>query len=456
MQFQSVNPYDGQLLNTYEGLDQHQIGEKINCTHQAFHTWKNVSYEERASLMHAAAAELSKNKKYYAESITLEMGKVIVESLAEVEKCAKVCTYYANHTRDFLKDEPLQTPQGEAYVHYNPLGTILAVMPWNFPFWQVFRFAAPALMAGNTCLLKHASNVPKCALDIQQVFINAGFPEDVFNTLLISSDQVKEVIGHPQVAAVTLTGSESAGKNVAGTAGSNIKKSVLELGGSDPFIVLKDADIPHAAGFAVNARMLNAGQSCIAAKRFIVEKEIAGEFTRLFIEGLEKLQSGDPLNERTTLAPLARKDLTKEIFEQVKKSIELGADVIYGRLPDKINNAFFPPMILGNLNPGMPAYDEEIFGPVASLFVVENETEALNIANDSAFGLGASLWTKDIKKARELASKIESGAVYINQMMFSDPSVPFGGIKNSGYGRELSHLGIREFTNQKTVWIGGE
>ena len=456
MQFQSVNPYDGQLLNTYEGLDQHQIGEKINCTHQAFHTWKNVSYEERASLMHAAAAELSKNKKYYAESITLEMGKVIVESLAEVEKCAKVCTYYANHTRDFLKDEPLQTPQGEAYVHYNPLGTILAVMPWNFPFWQVFRFAAPALMAGNTCLLKHASNVPKCALDIQQVFINAGFPEDVFNTLLISSDQVKEVIGHPQVAAVTLTGSESAGKNVAGTAGSNIKKSVLELGGSDPFIVLKDADIPHAAGFAVNARMLNAGQSCIAAKRFIVEKEIAGEFTRLFIEGLEKLQSGDPLNERTTLAPLARKDLTKEIFEQVKKSIELGAEVIYGRLPDKINNAFFPPMILGNLNPGMPAYDEEIFGPVASLFVVENETEALNIANDSAFGLGASLWTKDIKKARELASKIESGAVYINQMMFSDPSVPFGGIKNSGYGRELSHLGIREFTNQKTVWIGGE
>jgi succinate-semialdehyde dehydrogenase / glutarate-semialdehyde dehydrogenase len=343
MQFQSINPYDGQLLNTYEGLDQHQIGEKIKCTHQAFHTWKNVSYEERASLMHAAAAELSKNKKYYAESITLEMGKVIVESLAEVEKCAKVCTYYANHARDFLKDEPLHTPHGEAYVHYNPLGTILAVMPWNFPFWQVFRFAAPALMAGNTCLLKHASNVPKCALDIQQVFINAGFPEDVFSTILISSGQVKEVIEHPKVAAVTLTGSESAGKNVAGTAGNNIKKSVLELGGSDPFIVLKDADFPHAAGFAVKARMLNAGQSCIAAKRFIVEKEIAGEFTRLFIEGLEKLQSGDPLNERTTLAPLARKDLAEEIFEQVKKSIELGAEVIYGRLPDKIDGAFFPP-----------------------------------------------------------------------------------------------------------------
>lgn len=456
MQFQSVNPYDGRLLNTYEGLNQQQVKDKIILTHQAFRLWKTTSFDKRATLMHAAAAELLKNKNRYAESITLEMGKLIAESLAEVEKCAKVCTYYANHAPEFLRDEPLLTPHGNAYVHYNPLGPILAVMPWNFPFWQVFRFAAPALMAGNTCLLKHASNVPKCALDIQQVFINAGFPEDVFNTLLIGSGQVKEVIEHPLVAAVTLTGSEGAGKKVAGIAGNQIKKSVLELGGSDPFIVLKDADVPNAAGIAVKARMLNAGQSCIAAKRFIVEKDISEDFTRLFIEGLEELQTGDPMNEHTSLAPLARKDLVEEILEQVKKSIELGAEVIYGKLPEKIDNAFFPPMILGNLKPGMPAYDEEIFGPVASLFVVENAEEALKIANDSAFGLGGSLWSKDIKKARELAGKIESGAVYINQMMFSDPSVPFGGIKNSGYGRELSYLGIREFTNQKTVWIAGE
>ena len=455
MQFQSVNPYDGRLLNTFEGLNQHQLAEKISRTHLAFQRWKKIPFDERAALMHGAAEELLKNKKNYAQSITLEMGKVIAESLAEVEKCAKVCTYYADHAENFLKDEPLNTPHGEAYVHYNPLGVVLAVMPWNFPFWQVFRFAAPALMAGNTCLLKHASNVPKCALDIQQVFVNAGFPEDVFNTLLIGSGLVKEVIEHPLVAAVTLTGSEGAGKNVAGVAGSQIKKSVLELGGSDPFIVLKDADVATAAGTAVKARMLNAGQSCIAAKRFIVENEIAGEFTRLFIAGLEMLLTGDPLDERTTLASLARKDLAEEIHEQVKKSIALGAEVIYGKLPEKIDSAFFPSMILGNLKPGMPAYDEEIFGPVASIFVVENEEEALKIANDSAFGLGGSLWTKDIKKARELASKLESGAVYINQMMFSDPSVPFGGIKNSGYGRELSYLGIREFTNQKTVWIGG-
>lgn len=455
MQFQSVNPYDGRLLNTYEGLNQKQVADKVEDTHQAFQRWKTTHLEDRATLMRAAAAELLKNKKSYARSITMEMGKLITESLGEVEKCAKVCTYYANHAQEFLKDEPLPTPHGDAYVHYNPLGVVLAVMPWNFPFWQVFRFAAPAMMAGNTCLLKHASNVPKCALDIQQVFKNAGFPEDLFNTLLIGSGQVKEVIEHPLVAAVTLTGSEGAGKNVAGTAGSQIKKSVLELGGSDPFIVLKDADIATAAGTAVKARMLNAGQSCIAAKRFIIEKEIAGEFTRLFITGLEKLRTGDPLDEHTTFAPMARIDLAEEIFEQVKKSIELGAEVIYGKLPEKIDSAFFPPIILGNLKPGMPAYDDEIFGPVASLFVVENEEEALKVANDSAFGLGGSLWTKDIKKARELASKIESGAVYINQMMFSDPSVPFGGIKNSGYGRELAHLGIREFTNQKTVWIGG-
>jgi succinate-semialdehyde dehydrogenase/glutarate-semialdehyde dehydrogenase len=404
--------------------------------------------------MHAAAGELLKNKNAYAESITLEMGKTITESVAEVEKCAKVCSYYADHAREFLSDEPLDTPHGEAYIHYNPIGIVLAVMPWNFPFWQVFRFAAPALMAGNTGLLKHASNVPKCALDIQQVFANAGFPKDVFNTLLIGSKEVKNVIEHPQVAAVTLTGSELAGKSVASTAGNQIKKSVLELGGSDPFIVLQDADVQKAAEIAVKARMLNAGQSCIAAKRFVLEKEIADQFTSLFIDGLDKLKTGDPMDSSTNFATLARQDLGEELQEQVRKSVDMGAEVIYGKLPDKIDSAFFPAMILGNLKPGMPAYDEELFGPVASFFTVGNEDEAVEIANDSIFGLGGSLWSKDVERAKKLASKIESGAVYINQMMFSDPSVPFGGIKTSGYGRELSHLGIREFTNQKTVWVG--
>jgi succinate-semialdehyde dehydrogenase/glutarate-semialdehyde dehydrogenase len=454
MQFKSVNPYDGRLLNTYEGHSAAQVSDKIKKTHEAFLAWRKTSYDERARLMQAAAGELKKNKSAYAESITLEMGKAITESMAEVEKCARVCDYYANRAADFLKDEPLDTPHGQAYIHYNPIGIVLAVMPWNFPFWQVFRFAAPALMAGNTCLLKHASNVPKCALDIQQVFEHAGFPDDIFNTLLIGSKDVKAVIEHPLVTAVTLTGSEPAGKSVAGTAGNQIKKSVLELGGSDPFIVLKDADIQKAAEIAVKARMLNAGQSCIAAKRFILEKEIADQFTSLFIDGLDKLKTGDPMDSSTNFATLARQDLGEELFDQVQKSIELGAKVIYGELPDKVDSAFFPAMILGNLKPGMPAYDEELFGPVASFFVVENEDEAVQIANDSIFGLGGSLWSKNVERAKKLASKIESGAVYINQMMFSDPTVPFGGIKTSGYGRELSHLGIREFTNQKTVWVG--
>jgi len=453
MQFRSINPYDGTLLNTYEGHSKDQIEQKIQATYQAYLNWRDTSFGERKKCMHRAAEELLSNKKLYSETITLEMGKTIKESTSEVEKCAKVCKYYAEKAEKFLKDESLDTPNGNAYIHYNPIGTVLAVMPWNFPFWQVFRFAAPALMAGNTGLLKHASNVPKCGLSIQQVFENAGFPKDVFNTLLISSGDVKEVIEHPLVAAVTLTGSELAGKSVASTAGNQIKKSVLELGGSDPFIVLKDADVEKAAEIAVKARMINAGQSCIAAKRFIIEKEIAEEFTDEFIKNLEQLKTGDPLKADTDFATLARQNLAEELYEQVRKSIELGAEVIYGQMPEKIDSAFFPAMILGDLKPGMPAYDEELFGPVASFFTVEDEKEAVLIANDSQFGLGGSLWTKDIEKGKRLANQIESGAIYINQMMFSDPSVPFGGIKISGYGRELSHLGIREFTNQKTVWV---
>jgi succinate-semialdehyde dehydrogenase/glutarate-semialdehyde dehydrogenase len=453
MQFKTINPYNGQILNTFDHHTEQQVKEKIEQTHKTYLKWKLASIEDRSKLMHAAAQELLQNKQYYSRSITLEMGKIISESVGEVEKCAKVCQYYADNAASFLQDEPLNTPDGEAYIHYNPIGPVLAVMPWNFPFWQVFRFAAPALMAGNTCLLKHASNVPQCALDIQQVFENAGFPEGSFNTLLIESRDVEKVIKNPLVAAVTLTGSEGAGKNVASVAGSQIKKSVLELGGSDPFIVLKDAELKQAAQTAAKARMINAGQSCIAAKRFIVHRDIADEFTAIFIDELIKLKTGDPLDENTTFATLARKDLAEEIFNQVKESINKGAEIIYGELPDGVESTFFPAMILGNVKPGMPAYDEELFGPVASFFYVGDDDEAVGIANDSDFGLGGSLWTRDMEKGKKLASQIESGAVYINQLMFSDPAVPFGGIKISGYGRELSHLGIREFTNQKTVWI---
>lgn len=453
MQFKSVNPYNGKILETFDGDLIDQIKTKIKGAHKEFLRWRNTGFEDRTRFMNLASEELLKNKEHYSASITLEMGKPIKESIAEIEKCAKVCKYYAEHAESFLSDEMLDVPHGEACIHYNPIGVVLAVMPWNFPFWQVFRFAAPAIMAGNTCLLKHASNVPKCAMDIEKVFKNAGFPANIFNTLLISSSDVNDVIEHDLVAAVTLTGSEHAGGCVASTAGKNIKKSVLELGGSDAFIVLDDADINQAAKTGVMGRMLNTGQSCIAAKRFILEKAIAEDFTSLFIEELKKLSFGDPMKQETDFGTLARQDLAEEIYEQVEKSIDLGAQVLYGKLPEEINSAYFPPMILGNLKPGMPAYDEEIFGPVALFIIAEDVNESIRIANDSKFGLGGSLWTNDPENLKLITDKIESGAIYVNQMMFSDPSVPFGGIKNSGYGRELSHLGIREFTNQKTIWI---
>lgn len=453
MQFRSINPYDGRIIEVYEGTSQEEIISNIENAHKAYLCWRDTEIFVRSRLMHAAASELLANKNTYSESITMEMGKPIKEAVAEIEKCAKVCAYYADHASAFLEDISLDTPTGNGYVHFNPLGVVLAVMPWNFPFWQVFRFAAPALMAGNSCLLKHASNVPKCALDIGQVFINAGFPDHIFKSLLIGSGDVKQVIEHEYVSAVTLTGSEHAGASVASIAGANIKKSVLELGGSDPFIVLNDADISAAAATAVTGRMLNAGQSCIAAKRFILEKDIAEDFTRKFIERLKQLSHGNPMDFSTDFGTLARQDLAEEIYEQVKKSIDMGAKIIYGTLPKSIDSAYFPPMILGNLSEGMPAFSEEIFGPVASFFIVNDIEEAIAVANDCEFGLGASAWTSDHEKMMLLADKIESGAVYINQMMFSDPSVPFGGIKKSGYGRELSYLGIREFTNQKTVWV---
>lgn len=452
MRFKSIYPYDGSVTDVFEATTAEQLELIIDESHKAFESWKKTSYPERAKLMHAAANELIAQQQKYAESITLEMGKPIGESISEIEKCASVCTYYAHHAESFLADTSLETPHGKGYIHYNPLGVVLAVMPWNFPFWQVFRFAAPALMAGNVCLLKHASNVPKCALEIENIFINAGFPHHIFNTVLIEASMVADILANDKVAAVTLTGSENAGKQVAAAAGSHVKKSVLELGGSDAFIVLDDADLDQAARAGVKSRMLNAGQSCIAAKRFIVENGVFDDFASLFIRYLQQLNYGNPLQKDTDFGPLARIDQAQVLYAQVSKSLEMGAELLFGSLPDKIEDASFPPLIITNLKPGMPAYEEEMFGPVACFFKAEGMHEAVRLANASKYGLGASVWTKNKERANFLSDKIDSGAVYVNQMMFSHPAVPFGGIKLSGYGRELSHIGIREFTNQKTVW----
>jgi succinate-semialdehyde dehydrogenase/glutarate-semialdehyde dehydrogenase len=453
MSIQSINPYNGRVLKTIVALDDHAIRDAIEKTHQAYLSWKKTSITTRSRLMVRLADELLHNKTIYARIITLEMGKVIRESIAEIEKCAAVCRYYADRSPSFLSNEKLETPTGKAYIHYEPLGTVLAVMPWNFPFWQVFRFAAPALMAGNAALLKHASNVPQCAMAIQSAFEAAGFPKGLFQSLMIGSDKVARVLDHPAVCAATLTGSEKAGEAVAERAGRLLKKTVMELGGSDPFIVLKSANLDLASATGVKARMINTGQSCIAAKRFIIESAIYKPFLQSFIKTLHSLEYGDPMYESSDYGPMARHDLALEIHEQVQKSLDMGAKLLYGTPPDDVDDAHYPPLILGGARPGMPAYDEEIFGPVAVFFEVENADEAVRIANDSAFGLGASVWSEDLELAQDVAHRVETGAVYINQLMFSDPHVPFGGIKKSGYGRELSHLGIREFTNQKTVWL---
>ena len=403
--------------------------------------------------MKNAAQILRDKKEHYGKILTLEMGKTITQAVAEVEKCAWVCDYYADNAEKILAEEFVETDASQSYVRFDPIGVVLAVMPWNFPFWQVFRFAAPALMAGNVGILKHASNVPMSALAIEEIFTNAGFPESTFKTLLIGSSTVKDVIDNPKVKATTLTGSEPAGMQVAQMCGAKLKKTVMELGGSDPFIVLADADVDAAVKTAVSARLINNGQSCIAAKRFVVLNEIYDEFEKKFVETMNKIKIGDPMNKETELGPIAREDLLNELDEQVKQSVEKGAVILCGGKKLKGEGFYYAPTILANLKKGMPAYDDEIFGPVASLIKANDEEEAIAIANDSEFGLGASLWTRDLNKAKVLASKIESGSVFVNGMVKSDPRLPFGGIKNSGYGRELSHYGIKEFVNIKTVWI---
>lgn len=450
----SINPATNEQIHSYDEMTPDQVDQIIHEADRAFHNWRKVPFPERSRLMNQAATILRQNVTEYARLMTLEMGKTLKEARAEVEKCAWVCEYYAENAEIFLQDEVIATDARHSFVTFQPLGVILAVMPWNFPFWQVFRFAAPALMAGNVGVLKHASNVFGCALAIEDVFRQAGFPENVFRSVLIGSSRVNAVIEHPNVKAVTLTGSTPAGKAVAQKAGECLKKTVLELGGSDPYLILEDADLEHAAQTCATSRLINAGQSCIAAKRFIVVNAVRERFTTLFVGEMRQRKMGDPFDETVDLGPQARADLRDELHQQVQQSIKLGATCLLGGEIPPGKGAFYPPTVLTGVSKGMPAYDEELFGPVAAIIPAKDEAEAIRIANDSAFGLGAAIFTQDIEKGQRLAAEeIQAGCVFVNSFVKSDPRLPFGGVKASGYGRELAQFGIREFVNIKTVWI---
>ncbi len=450
MALKSINPFTGETIGEFKSLSDEEINKKILQSAEVFGEWKRTTVAQRKQLMLKAAGELKKNVETLSETISREMGKPIQESKAEIKKCAWVCEHYANEAEMLLHRKAVIADAHMAFVQYEPLGTILGVMPWNFPFWQVFRFAAPTLMAGNVILLKHASNVQMCAQAIENVFVQAGFPSGVFQNLAIGSNKVKNVIEHEAVKAVTLTGSEGAGANVASLAGSKIKKTVLELGGSNSFIVLEDADLDKAVEIGVKARMQNGGQSCIAAKRFIVHEDVADEFIERFKNKIKELRPGDPLDENTTIGPLSSVGQAEKVKEQVKKSVEKGAKVVVGGEPE---DAKYPPSLVLNVKPGMPLFDEEVFGPVAPVIVVKDAEEAVKLSNNSIFGLGVSLFTNDLEKAQELVPEFDDGAVFVNALVKSDPRLPFGGTKHSGYGRELSENGIREFVNVKTVYI---
>ncbi len=450
----SINPANNKLIKSYDEMTSAGSEKIISLADLAFNSWRETSFERRSELMKNAAKVLRENSEEYSVLMTIEMGKPIVQSRTEVEKCAWVCDYYADNAEKILADEIIKTEATKSFVSYQPLGVILAVMPWNFPFWQVFRFAAPNLMAGNAGLLKHASNVSGCALAIEDIFRKAGFPENLFRTLLVKSKNVKEIISHTKVQAVTLTGSVSAGKSVAALAGSLIKKTVLELGGSDPYVVLEDADLRQAAMSCVTSRLINAGQSCIAAKRFIIVESVYDDFEKLYLEIMSKKRMGDPLDENNDLGPQASLQLRDELHDQVLRSIKQGAELILGGIVPEIDGAYYPPTILSNVKPGMPAFDEELFGPVAALIKAADENDAIDLANKSIFGLGASVFTKDIKRGEQIAKeKLNAGCCFVNDFVKSDPRLPFGGIKESGYGRELSPFGIKEFMNIKTVYI---
>ncbi|MFO7874323.1 MAG: NAD-dependent succinate-semialdehyde dehydrogenase [Bacteroidales bacterium] len=451
---ESVNPVTGEPIERYPEHTPSEINKIIEDTASAQQQWTQQGISERSKLMHRAAAFLRDNLEIYAYLITLEMGKPIVQSRAEVEKCARVCQYYADKAEGFLSNEFIATEASNSYIAYRPLGVVLAVMPWNFPFWQVFRFAAPALMSGNGALLKHASNVTGCALAIASVFQKAGFPESLFSVLKVPGKEVGKIIEHPYVKAVTLTGSVPAGRSIAAKAGEMLKKTVLELGGSDPYVILEDADLDAAIAHCVNSRLINSGQSCIAAKRFIAVKSICQQFEEGFTEVMKTKQMGNPMHEDTILGPQASLSLRDEVHKQVTNSIEKGAKCLLGGYIPDDKGAWYPATVLTNVKPGMPAYDEEVFGPVAAIIEAQNEADAIRIANDTDFGLGAAVFTDDKDHGQALAEKsLHAGSCFVNDFVKSDPRLPFGGIAHSGYGRELSYLGIREFTNIKTVYV---
>lgn len=447
---QSINPYTLQTIATYKELTDKAITQKLALSEKTYQHWRNTSFQKRSDLMRKVAQLLRSEPEKYAQTMTVEMGKPISQAIAEIQKCAWVCDYYANHAEPCLAHKVIKTDASESFVRYDSLGTILAIMPWNYPFWQFFRFAAPNLMAGNVGLLKHASNVFGCAQQMEQLFLEAGFPKGVFQNLLISSKKVAPIIADRRVKGVTLTGSEKAGSSVAQTAGKHIKKTVLELGGSNAFIVLKDANIKQAAATGVSARLQNAGQSCIAAKRFILLEAIADNFLDQFTKAFKAIKVADPIKEATKMGPMARVDLAEKLEEQLQQSVAKGAKILVGGKREK---ACFEPTILTHVKKGMSAFHEELFGPVASVFIVKTEQAAIDLANDTNFGLGDTIFSQDIEKAKQLAGQLEGGAVFINELVKSDPRLPFGGTKISGYGRELSEDGILEFVNKKTVYV---
>jgi succinate-semialdehyde dehydrogenase / glutarate-semialdehyde dehydrogenase len=453
MKIKSINPANGETLKTYDEMSAAKVAAALDQAHQTWTSWRKTAFVERARLMTRAGSILRERKEELARLMALEMGKPIKQGIAEAEKCSWVCDYYAENAELHLAPDVIKTESLKSYVAFEPLGVVLAVMPWNFPFWQVFRFAAPALMAGNTGVLKHSSNVPGCALEIETIFKLAGFPDGAFRALLIGSRQVQAVIEHPLVRAVTLTGSTPAGKSVAAQAGAVLKKTVLELGGSDPYIVLEDADLELAVQTCVNSRLINSGQSCINAKRFIVAEPILPSFTEKYVALMKSKKVGDPLLEETEVGPLARHDLRAELHQQVIASVKRGARVLLGGEIPSGPGAYYPPTVLSEVKPGMPAYDDELFGPVAAIISAKNEDDAERIANDSVFGLGAAVFTRDLKRGERIAREIEAGSTFVNALVASDPRLPFGGIKQSGYGRELGSYGIREFVNIKTVCI---
>ena len=454
MSIQTINPTSGEVLETFEPFSQQQINRALDQAHQAFLRWRTMTFAELAKHLHSVASHLRDHKTALARIAVLEMGKSITEAEAEVEKCAWNCDFFADHAERFLADEKVATNATESYVAFRPLGVILAIMPWNFPYWQVFRFAAPALMAGNTAVLKHASNVSRVALEIERIFQETGLPQGVLRTVLVPGSETPRLIEDPRIAAVTLTGSEVAGVEVAATSGHVLKKTVLELGGSDAFIVLDDADLDEAAQVAVTARFQNNGQSCIAAKRFIVVDSVAEAFEQKFVANTARLKVGDPLEYDTRIGPLARRDLRETLDEQVQQSIQQGARVLIGGKAREGKGYFYEPTILTNVTPEMSVFKDETFGPVAAVIRARDVEHTIELANDSKFGLGSNLWTRNIEQAREQAARIEAGGVFINSMTASDPRLPFGGVKHSGYGRELSSFGIQEFVNIQTVWIG--